>query len=362
MKLSSLIIIPALLITHCSAQVRPVFAQQSGTYLNITGNQHNPKLQVSQYISTLFEDSKGNLWLGTVEEGVCCFDGKRLNYYSTKEGLSGVAVRAIAEDKNGNIWIGSNGGLSKYDGKQFTNFTVSDGLPDNQIWSIMVDNKGTIWVGTKGGACRYNPASVEKGGSKRFKHFSLPEAAKRDYATGVSDTKTVISITEDNKGNIWFATNGAGVCCYNGKSLIHISEKDGLSDDFVQRVIPSQKGGYYFVTRRGGVCHYTTAVYSPKGKGLVTRIAEKGALCNDACWNGYEDINGNLWIASSGCGIYCYNGATFTNIRDNTGISKNHVQCLVQDKKGRMWFGFSGGLFRLDKALLVNITKNGPWQ
>jgi len=104
---------------------------------------------VSQYIRSIFQDSKGNLWFGTFE-GVVRYNVKTLTYFSTPEGFISNSVFAINEDKMGNIWIGKDQGVYRYDGNTFKNFNQKDGLKHIDISrkGILVDKSGTIWVGT----------------------------------------------------------------------------------------------------------------------------------------------------------------------------------------------------------------------
>ena len=57
-------------------------------------------------------------------------------------------VLSILEDSHGNIWIGTNGGVSMYDGETFTHFTQKEGLSNNAVFSILEDSHGNIWFGT----------------------------------------------------------------------------------------------------------------------------------------------------------------------------------------------------------------------
>ena len=72
---------------------------------------------VSQYIRSIFQDSKGNLWFGTLGEGVVRYDEETLTYFSDPEGFITNTVYAINEDKNGNLWFGTDQGVYKYDGR-----------------------------------------------------------------------------------------------------------------------------------------------------------------------------------------------------------------------------------------------------
>jgi hypothetical protein len=70
---------------------------------------------VSQYIRSIFQDSKGNLWFGTLGEGVVRYDVKTLTYFSNPDGFNNNTVYAINEDKRGNLWFGTDQGVYKYD-------------------------------------------------------------------------------------------------------------------------------------------------------------------------------------------------------------------------------------------------------
>src|SRR3954469_2606088 len=66
---------------------------------------------------------------------------------SVDDGLIQSQATCMAQDKTGNLWVGTLGGLSRYDGRNFTNYTVRNGLPGNIVWSVAVDTQGNIWTG-----------------------------------------------------------------------------------------------------------------------------------------------------------------------------------------------------------------------
>jgi signal transduction histidine kinase len=84
--------------------------------------------------------------------GVSRYDGKSFANYTTSQGLAHNIILNITEDKEGNLWIGTEGGgVSRYDGKSFTSFNTTHGLPDNVVTSIVVDSSGKIIFGTNFG-------------------------------------------------------------------------------------------------------------------------------------------------------------------------------------------------------------------
>ena len=84
-------------------------------------------------VYSIMEDKTGNLWFGT-SGGVSRYDGKSFTNYTTAQGLANNIVISITEDKTGNLWFGTaGGGVSRYDGKSFTNFTTEQGLANNTV-------------------------------------------------------------------------------------------------------------------------------------------------------------------------------------------------------------------------------------
>jgi ligand-binding sensor domain-containing protein len=78
--------------------------------------------QIGEYVVETFQDSQGNLWFGTLEKGVAKYDGSKLTYLTTKDGLPSDRIVSIIEDDSGNLWFGTGAGLSKFDGKTFYKF------------------------------------------------------------------------------------------------------------------------------------------------------------------------------------------------------------------------------------------------
>jgi hypothetical protein len=104
--------------------------------IKIYGSPSDPFLQgqVSQYIRRMFQDKNGNLWFGTNGDGVCRYDGKSFTNYTEKEGLTNKYVQSILEDRNVSpgevgVWFGASGGLFRFDGKSFTNIKKTGPWP-----------------------------------------------------------------------------------------------------------------------------------------------------------------------------------------------------------------------------------------
>jgi ligand-binding sensor domain-containing protein len=310
--------------------------------------------QIGEYVVETFEDSKGNLWFGTLEKGVAKYDGTTLKYLTTTDGLPSNRIVSIIEDTAGNIWFGSDAGISKYDGKTFTNFSETNGLISNMVSIQYIDSKGVFWVGTWGGVSQFD--------GTKFNNFSIPyPVIDTKPNEGTKDWTTVI--LEDSKENIWFGRDGFGASKYDGNDFTHITKKEGLNSNNVQTIAEDIEGNIWIGTRvaerdnpdpnkrngKGGLNKYD-------GKNIVHFPETTGFNENDV-FKIYKDNSNNLWISTTSNGIYTYENNEFKNYK-----VPNATMSMTEDKNGNLWLGCAGGLFRINSNGIVNVTTNGPWE
>jgi len=139
------------------------FAMLSGDRLTVYPNV--PEDHFS-YVFWVMEDSHGSIWKAG-NGGVCRYDGLaevgaavRRTKFTKEQGLPNNIVLGMLEDRNGNMWFGTDGGgLGRFDGRSFTTWTSDDGLPNNVVWSIVEDSVGNIWCSTLKGLCRFDGRS-----------------------------------------------------------------------------------------------------------------------------------------------------------------------------------------------------------
>ena len=280
-------------------------------------------------ILSINEDRTGHLWFGT-HRGACRYDGKNFVCITTEDGLVHNNIMAILEDHEGNIWFCTEGGISLYDGFTFTNFTEKDGLINNAVNEIIEDHEGSLWFGTEGGVCKYDG-----------KNFT--QLAGKD---GLSEN-SVGSILEDREGNLWFGTDN-GVYKYDGKNFTHLTERDGLSDNTVGSILEDHEGNLWFGTE-GGISLYDGFTF--------TNFIERDGLSSNSVWSMIEDREGNLWIGTYRGGIDKYKKSPFTQFTTKDGLTDNIVRSIVEDKKGNIWFGtYRGGVSGFDGKVFTSLS------
>jgi len=108
------------------------------------------------YIVSMRLDQSNRLWIGTWGGGLSMFDPETQVFrnYTVKHGLPGNYILAIHEGSDGNLWIGSNKGLSKFDGTTFLNYSQTNGLISDYVFSIEFDKDSFLWVGGHHGMTR----------------------------------------------------------------------------------------------------------------------------------------------------------------------------------------------------------------
>ncbi|WP_245859570.1 ligand-binding sensor domain-containing protein [Spirosoma aerolatum] len=146
----------------------------------------------SHITRTIKQDRKGNIWLATFG-GVYRYDGKSFTNVTSQ--VSSAHFFSVLEDRKGNFWFSTVGeGVYYYDGKSFQHFTTKEGLASNGVFDIYEDKAGTIWFGTGEGASRYDGKSF-----RTYKmHEGLPLTS--DERRFLKDDNDVNSIIEDKTG------------------------------------------------------------------------------------------------------------------------------------------------------------------
>lgn len=109
------------------------------------------------YVVSMLLDSKDRLWIGTWGGGLSLFDTRteKFRNYTVKDGLPGNYILSIEEGPYGDLWIGSNAGLSRFDGKTFLNYSQMNGLIGQFVFGIEFADDHSLWMGSHGGMNRF---------------------------------------------------------------------------------------------------------------------------------------------------------------------------------------------------------------
>ena len=298
-----------------------------------------------QNVRCSIQDKEGNLWFGTTGEGVYRYDGKLFTQFTEKDGLSSNAVWAVLEDRAGNIWFGTDDGLSRYDGKSILKVPIAVSNPNGfgiarlpsgkiRVWSIFQDKSGILWFGTSEDLYCYN--------GKTFSRFL--DKSNLSNSQNLS-LKWIQCFLEADSGTIWMGSGPVameGVIQFNGKSITG-SKPNG--DGWIRTMVEDQNKKLWFGGRGRGNFTYDGKEFD--------NYTQKTSIGNPVV----ADKAGNLWfsgeektatVESTG-GIWRYDGKTFKNYNTNDGMSKYFVCSMLADNRGNIWIGTRNcGLYRFD--------------
>jgi ligand-binding sensor domain-containing protein/two-component sensor histidine kinase len=359
----------------------------------------------NNFVQSMFEDSRGRLWLGSRSEGLHLLvahpqAGRRIveKTYAIRDGLPGMDVRNITLLPDGRVWLSVVGGLVLFnseasDESRFLNYTTAHGLVSNEIYNLTQDNEGNLWVGTRNsGVMRIAGSGLATFGApdgftpgpfntmlesddselliyngsrttQRFFHYFDGQkfgGAEHKLAAGFGYSREQ-AILQDRFGEWWVATD-EGVHRYASvKTVLELARakpkaiygpRNGLAYHYVERLFEDRPGDIWIGTGLPSkdliFLHRweraTDKIHRYKLPDNIAPAARFSAIG--------EDAHGNLWLANAGApGLLRYRDGQFQRFTVADGAPANTVNAFFLDSKKRLWIATSSsGLHRLDEV------------
>ena len=349
-------------------------------------------------IVSLFEDSKGNLWIGTWGGGLNMLDPDREKFtrfihdVNNSEGISDNVIWSVREDKDGNIWIGTGtSGLNKFDSvtKKFSRYNIFQNQktgPNVSIQTLHLDKEGSLWVGHNKGLTKYLPIRNE------FKYYSLEKdkSEKQFFVNEIFEDKnnmlwigtqdglyqfnktdemfiptkiikdwSINSITQDSNENLLLGTN-RGLINYDPKStLFDIYESDfqnssSIAGNFVHKVMKDMSGVIWVASYNGGISRLISR--DKNFKVYRYRVDDKNSISAKYIKSIAEDTKGNILFGTSGLGINVLNPETSVIKQIKFQKNFNNVINTMFFEGNILWIGTAGSVVNYDLSR-NNVSK-----
>lgn len=164
-------------------------------------------ISVSNSINTMLPANDGSFWIGTEGNGLVRLEHGQTTFLGKSAGLPSESIRALFQDAQGNLWIGTANGLSCKRGNKISNFATRDGLPDNVISQILEDSTGRLWLGTGQGIACLRKSQLEdflagRADKLHPKIFNHNDGMPSDECTG----GVCPAALKSEPGLLWFPT------------------------------------------------------------------------------------------------------------------------------------------------------------
>jgi len=309
-------------------------------------------------------DRMGRLWISTYGMGLFCYNATRIRVYRVEQGLPANPVNCMAEDAEGNLWVGTREGLVGYDGHLFLPLKGTETFEDKEVTALLVDSNNRLWFGKRNGyqyifeggkiqSCSSVPeiiAYIISGlvedrngrvwfGSRHGKSFGYYEKKRVIYfpSKESADYPSWIGALEvDQEGNIWLGSSSPGtwdgLCRYDGVSFERL---EGLSGSPILALCAARDSRLWIGTNEGLIYY--------DGEIFVSFTQEDGLSC-DLVTAIVQAEDGTMWIGTEGGGVCCYDGKVIQVIQIPGEPGCNVVHALLQDRHGRLWWATEDGL------------------
>lgn len=312
-------------------------------------------------ISSILEDRCGCLWVSTYHGGLFKLKEGRFSPIPVNGIDETTSVNWLYEDRSGIIWIGTNNGLFLKKGKKPTHLTTVNGLSHNAVTDIIEDRDGNIWVGTKSGINRIRknagaPVRIdtrlpgqcinvifedmeknlwigtEGEGLKRFR-----DAAFYTIDFGKDSVNCVTALHQTDKGDTWIGNLLGDLMRIENEKIVETfhfnNEIISLEDDRGDNLWVGTSGmGLYRLTPGRRLFHYGNNVKSNE----ITSL--------------YCDSRNRLWIGTVN-GFFVHENGSFKSYRGQKGFPAGFIYFFREDDRQNIWIG-SSGLYRLEKGAL----------
>ena len=291
-------------------------------------------------VFNFFVDRNERVWIHSIE-GMWIYSLSAKTWESRSiRGDTYDAVRALAQDKNGRIWVGRDQDGIEVISEDAARFKlVNDAgndrtLSNNTVTALYEDASGTMWVGTyKKGISFYNESI---------------------FKFGVVNVGDVNCVEDDKNNTVWLGTNDAGLIRWNmatgeQKVLAHTADANSISSNVVVCLLQGSDGKLWAGTFWGGLNCYdgNRFIHYRAGK----EHGKDNTLVYDNVWALAEDADGHIWIGTLGGGVQCLNpktGIFETYYTGNSNLVSDYISSICVGRNHTLIIGTSAGMAMMD--------------
>jgi signal transduction histidine kinase/ligand-binding sensor domain-containing protein len=285
-------------------------------------------------VYTLCEDREGSIWAGT-KHGLDQFVDRRTLPFTASEGLpsnnTGPVSEVGTDAHDASIWVGTLGaGLSRFDGHRFLPaLTSRDGLPSDDIFALAGDRQGDLWAGTDRGLAHLHEGRVA-----------------RTYATPADGLPSPVirCVTSDIAGRLWVGTNAGIARLEPDRPDRFVAIAAGAPELKGVWAMFARRDGSLVISAGDALLVIRDERVEPFAAAPLASGAKASAFL--------EDADGTLWITTRGGGLIAVapSNATISRYTAHEGLYDDDLFAIVADDTDHLWLSCSKGIFSVARA------------
>jgi signal transduction histidine kinase/ligand-binding sensor domain-containing protein len=278
-------------------------------------------------IQALLADREGALWIGT-NGGLARWAEGKLQRMPVTESLASASILAIMEDREGNLWVGTEAdGLHILRDQRFRTLGAREQLSSDATTTVVEDHAGTLWVGTAGSGLNALQPGAATGHARSVKTYSVRNGLLSDV---------ILSLAAASNGDLWVGTPD-GLNRIRGGRVDAFTSADGLPDDFIRSLLSDADGSLWIGTRRG-LTHWAGLKAGAVSGGRMETFTQANGLGSDLVGAMARDSGGSLWVATL-AGLSRLSGGRIVNYTTANGLSSNVITALLPRADGTLLIG-----------------------
>lgn len=316
----------------------------------------------------LLRDRHGGLWIGTAERGLIHVHQGRTDVFSQSDGLSGSVVLSLFEDREGNVWVSTTGGLDRFRDLSVRTISSKQGLHSDASHSVLATTDGSIWIGAhdsfvgwKNGQLAIvgnarGPADLgaeslyQDGGGRIWAFTERGLAFLKDDSLVIATALTrarVAFMTGDKAGNLWASENHNLLQFREGRLVDQIPWSElGYSESASVLLSDTGSGGLWLGFYQGGGVSYF------QDHRVRASYTAAGGLGRGAVSDLKLDREGALWVATEDGGVSRLKDGRIATLTSSNGLPCDSIHWTMEDDDRSLWLYSACGLVRITRSEL----------